>query len=109
MYNSNYYFSNHITNNSKLHTNQYSSKSLFQHTAKSPIFYQPSNNKSASKEEKSTKTNLPNNDNSIQCFEILGIKIPFDDLLIICILLFLFEEGINDSYLFMALLLLLLS
>lgn len=109
MYNSNYYFLNHINNNQKLHTNQYSSKSSFQHTPKSPNFYQPSYNKSARKPEKLSKTNSSNNDNSIQYFEILGIKIPFDDLLIICVLLFLFEEGINDSYLFMALILLLLS
>ena len=42
-------------------------------------------------------------------FEILGLKIYFDDLLIICILLFLYQEGIKDQYLFISLILLLLS
>ena len=42
-------------------------------------------------------------------FEILGIKIFFDDILLICILLFLYQEGINDEFLFIALILLLLS
>lgn len=42
-------------------------------------------------------------------FEILGLKIYFDDLLLICILLFLYQEGIQDEYLFIALMLLLLS
>ncbi|MBR2240196.1 MAG: hypothetical protein IJ890_02270 [Clostridia bacterium] len=42
-------------------------------------------------------------------FEILGIKIYFDDLLLICILFFLYQEGIQDEYLFIALILLLLS
>jgi len=49
----------------------------------------------------------PNNDNFI--FEIWGLKIYFDDLLIICILLFLYQEGIKDEYLFIGLILLLLS
>ena len=42
-------------------------------------------------------------------FEILGIKIFFDDILIICILLFLYEEKIEDNLLYIALILLLLS
>lgn len=42
-------------------------------------------------------------------WEIMGIKIYFDDLLIICILLFLYQEGIQDQYLFISLILLLLS
>lgn len=42
-------------------------------------------------------------------FEIFGVKIYFDDLLIICILLFLYQEGIQDEYLFISLILLLLS
>ena len=42
-------------------------------------------------------------------FEIFGLKIYFDDLLIICILLFLYQEGIQDEFLFLALILLLLS
>ena len=48
-------------------------------------------------------------DNDDVLFEIFGLKIYFDDVLIICILLFLYQEGIQDEYLFIALILLLLS
>jgi len=42
-------------------------------------------------------------------FEIFGLKIYFDDILLVCILLFLCQEGIQDEYLFICLILLLLS
>lgn len=42
-------------------------------------------------------------------FEICGFKIYFDDLLILCILLFLYQEGISDTLLFLTLILLLLT
>lgn len=42
-------------------------------------------------------------------FEAFGIKFFFDDLLLISLLLFLYNEGVKDQYLFFALILLLLS
>ena len=42
-------------------------------------------------------------------FEIFGLKLYFDDILIICLLFFLYEEGVNDQELFISLILLLLS
>lgn len=50
---------------------------------------------------------LINSDEAL--FEIWGLQIFFDDLLIILLLLFLYQEGIQDEYLFIALILLLLS
>lgn len=44
-----------------------------------------------------------------QCFEIFGIKLHFDDLLIIALLFFLYQEDVKDTYLYIALILLLLS
>ena len=41
--------------------------------------------------------------------EILGIKLYFDDLIIISLLFFLYSEGVNDYYLFITLILLLLG
>lgn len=41
--------------------------------------------------------------------EILGISLYFDDILLICLLLFLFEEGVDDQWLYIAIILLLLS
>ena len=42
-------------------------------------------------------------------FEILGIKLFFDDIIIICLLFFLYNEGVKDQFLFIILILLLLS
>lgn len=54
------------------------------------------------------KKDLPN-DNFNDFFEILGLKLTFDDLLIVCILFFLYKEDVKDTYLYIALILLLLS
>ena len=42
-------------------------------------------------------------------FEIFGLKLYFDDILIICILFFLYTEKVKDPELFICLILLLLS
>ena len=44
-----------------------------------------------------------------ECFEIFGLKLYFDDLLIIALLFFLYQEDVKDTYLYIALILLLLS
>lgn len=52
---------------------------------------------------------LEDNYSSDECFEIFGLKLHFDDLLIICILFFLYQEDVKDTYLYISLILLLLS
>lgn len=42
-------------------------------------------------------------------FEIFGIKLFFDDVLIIALLFFLYNEGVEDKLLFISLILILLS
>lgn len=42
-------------------------------------------------------------------FEILGIKLYYDDILLISLIFFLYQEEVKDQYLFIALILLLLS
>lgn len=42
-------------------------------------------------------------------FEVFGIKLYFDDILLICLIFFLYNEGVQDQYLFISLILLLLS
>ena len=63
------------------------------------------------KHKKHTEEQLENSEKNKDefLFEIFGIKIFFDDVLIICILLFLYEEKIEDHLLYIALILLLLS
>lgn len=47
--------------------------------------------------------------NNNEFIEIFGIKLFFDDILILCLLFFLYKQNVNDPLLFIALLLLLLS
>lgn len=57
-------------------------------------------------------TNIPNNDKDSDdnnCFEIFGIKLSSDDILLICLIFFLYTEGVKDDFLFIALVLLLIS
>ena len=49
------------------------------------------------------------NDFENNYIEILGLKLYFDDLLLICLILFLYHEDVKDNYLFISLILLLLS
>lgn len=42
-------------------------------------------------------------------FEILGIKLYSDDILLLCLIFFLYKEGVKDEYLFISLIMLLLS
>lgn len=42
-------------------------------------------------------------------FDIFGIRLYLDDILILCLLFFLYQEKVDDQLLFIALLLLLLS
>ncbi len=42
-------------------------------------------------------------------FQLFGIDLYFDDILLVCLILFLYQEGVKDESLFMALILLLFS
>lgn len=42
-------------------------------------------------------------------FELFGLKLYYDDILLICLIFFLYQEGVKDDELFLSLVLLLLS
>lgn len=42
-------------------------------------------------------------------FQIFGLNLYFDDILLVCLIWFLYQEGVKDEGLFIALILLLLS
>lgn len=44
-----------------------------------------------------------------QVFNFLGITFAFDDILLLCLLFFLYSEGVNDEMLYIVLILLLLG
>lgn len=49
------------------------------------------------------------NDFENNFIELFGIRLYFDDLLLICLIWFLYNEGVKDNLLFISLILLLLS
>lgn len=66
-----------------------------------------SNKKSSEPLKTSFDTN--NNSSNADFFELFGIKLYYDDILLISLIFFLYNEGVEDSELFIALILLLLS
>lgn len=60
-------------------------------------------------QDEKVKDTMKSENTSEECFEIFGLKLHFDDLLIIALLFFLYQEEVKDTYLYIALILLLLS
>ncbi len=56
-----------------------------------------------------TETRTEDSINDKPLFEIMGIKLYFDDILLLCLIFFLYQEGTDDSFLMIALVLLLMS
>ena len=56
--------------------------------------------------KKEQESNSCSSDN---LFDFFGLKLASDDLIIIALLFFLYNEKVNDTYLFIALIMLLLS
>ena len=55
------------------------------------------------------KNNSKKQEDSNYFFELFGLKLYFDDILLICLIFFLYKEGVKDDELFISLILLLLS
>lgn len=53
--------------------------------------------------------NVEDNSETREFFEIFGLKLYFDDILLICLIFLLYKEDVHDEMLFIALVLLLLS
>ena len=58
---------------------------------------------------KNEKKASVNSETTEAFFEIFGLKLYFDDILIICILFFLYTEKVQDEELFICLIMLLLT
>lgn len=66
-------------------------------------------NNFSQKEEPQGKNESSTYDSDEYFFELFGLKLYFDDVLLICLLFFLYQEGVKDQELFISLILLLLS
>ena len=98
-----YYNNTHFQNNFK---DKYNFQENLNHNMKNKI-HESKLNDSKKNPENSENENCPE---TSECFfEIFGIKLHFDDVLIICILFFLYKEEVKDQELFLCLILLLIS
>lgn len=61
------------------------------------------------KENTTKKEECSSNIEDSPLFQIFGINLYFDDILLVCLIFFLYQEGVKDESLFIALILLLLS
>lgn len=75
-------------------------------THKQPIEYQIESKPNTNTID---KENNPNNNTDNYYFELFGLNLYFDDVLLICLIFFLYQEGVQDEELFISLILLLLS
>ncbi len=104
-FSSNRYLQNNNYLNNQL-SNRKSYPSPVQNASHSS-FYADSN----SKKQTETKKEEMKKENSLSkdYIEILGIKLHFDDIILILLIYFLYTEGVDDFYLFIILILLLLT
>lgn len=116
--NSNPYTNNYTNKYSNNTFDNYSNNKLNtfpnnHHTSYSNNYYKyknfsSTNNKFQSKPEKEIQEKQAKSAEP-ELFEIFGIKLYFDDILLICLIFFLYNEGVKDQYLFISLILLLLT
>lgn len=66
-------------------------------------------NNITSKDSDKKNNSKRSNDTDSYFFELFGLKLYFDDILLISLIFFLYEEGVKDDELFISLILLLLS
>lgn len=66
-------------------------------------------NKNENIDQNERNSNTKQKAKSADYLEILGIKLHFDDILLILLIYFLYTEGVKDIYLFFTLILLLLT
>lgn len=83
--------------------NQFENKDLSRENISNPGHSTKNNSNEQDRNVKSEKSSQN------EFLEIFGIKLYFDDLMIISLLFFLYSEGVNDYYLFITLILLLLT
>ena len=105
-YNHNNVHLNQSSSGQSPNKNNYQNKNTFQKN----ISVNTQSKRALNSIQPSTFENISKSDiNSNVIFEIFGIKLHYDDILLICLIFFLYNEGIQDEFLFISLILLLLS
>ena len=98
------YLSN-STDNGNFHNSLHNNSNKYQDN--SSINFDSSHTES---DDSNKKNNSKKSNSGSDCFfELFGLKLYFDDILLICLIFFLYQEGVKDDELFISLILLLLS
>lgn len=108
------YINNNYSNNSypfnKNISSIYRNNNYYNNCFPSQIYKNNNSNYNNPLHEKDTfKKTIIEENKEPEIFEIFGLKLYFDDILLICLIFFLYNEGVKDYYLFISLILLLLS
>ena len=98
---------NHYSSNNN--TNRNSRRSSLHNNIMKTTSDNRNNNYEESNKNFSKSKNSKNDDYDNEIIEILGIKLHQDDILLICLIFFLYQEGVKDEFLFIVLILLLLT
>ena len=115
-YNSNKYnYLNNYYSNNYFNKNKYPSNFANKNLYNDPRFAQSTQKYNISDSNNNFEKTLKEKENKKEeielkeIFEIFGLKLYFDDILLICLIFFLYNEGVKDYYLFISLILLLLT
>ena len=98
---------NHYSSNNN--TNRNSRRSSLHNSIMKTVSGNRNNDYEESNKNFSKSKNSKNDDYDNEIIEILGIKLHQDDILLICLIFFLYQEGVKDEFLFIVLILLLLT
>lgn len=110
-YRNNYYKSNNHNANNTINKSCDTSNNYNNNTKSSSFNFEDSFACSCS-QKNTTKIDFSCNDNyysDSEYFDVFGLKLHIDDLLILALIFFLYKEGIEDMYLYIALFLLLIN
>ena len=93
--------------NSKIYSNNIKNEANFDISSSQDINIRKNPNAPITFDKKNNSKSSPDTDSYF--FELFGLRLYFDDVLLICLIFFLYEEGVKDDELFLSLILLLLS
>ena len=113
-----YHHSRYYMHNNYSHYNRYNAPEYYAEKAHSKLSSESNikknqtvHNKKSNKEVNKNKSliDFSNIDTNNYILDLFGIKLYYDDILLLCLIFFLYTEGIKDESLFIILILLLLS
>ena len=91
------------------HTNSYYDNNNENTNSNNSKYEESIDNLNSNDDEKNKTRNSKKISDSSNFIELFGLKLYFDDILLICLIYFLYREEVRDNFLFISLILLLIS